>query len=63
MVSAFGDLRGPMDVEYVLLDRSTSIVVELLRIFSLEIWKGEFTLRKEIGENTRTLLRGRLYIL
>lgn len=52
-----------MDVEYVLLDLSTSIVVELLRIFSLEIWKGDFTLRKEIGENTRTLLRGRLYIL
>jgi len=35
MVSAPGDLRGPMDVEYVLLDLSTSIVAELLRIFSV----------------------------
>lgn len=63
MVSAFGDLRGPMDVEYVLLDRSTSIVVELLRIFSLEIWVGKITIREVTGGNEPTLLIGRLYRL
>lgn len=52
-----------MDVEYVLLDRSTSIVVELLRIFSLGIRKGKFTLGKVISGNTRTLLIERLCIL
>lgn len=52
-----------MDVEYVLLDRSTSIVVELLRIFSLEIWVGKFTIREVTGGKKPTLLIGRLYIL
>lgn len=63
MVSALGDLSGPMDVEYVLLDRSTSIVVELLRIFSLEIWKGKFTIRKVTSGKKPTLLIERLCIL
>lgn len=52
-----------MDVEYELLDLSTSIVVELLRIFSLEIWVGKITIREVTGGNKPTLLIGRLYIL